>query len=81
MNYPQEFINEDENKLRKQLRHYKYKRCLDKMVLCGSNVYYIRRIALRDMDEHTLWQYEDDFWQRWYERWLELAEKLRDTAR
>lgn len=78
--YPQEFIDElsqDEDKLRKQLRHHKYMRCLDKVALCESKIYNIRRLPLRDMDEHTLWQYEDDFWQRWDRRWLELAEKLR----
>lgn len=60
-----------------ELRHHKYHRCLDKVALCENKIYNIMRIALRDMDEHTLWQYEDDFWQRWDRRWLELAEKLR----
>ena len=60
-----------------KLRHHKYHRCLDKVALCENKIYNIRRIALRDMDEHTLWQYEDDFWQRWDRHWSELAEKLR----
>lgn len=84
MSYSQEFIDElsaDEDKLRKQLQHHKYMRCLDKMALCESQVYNIRRIALRDMDDHTLWQYEDDFWQRWYEHWLEFAKKLKNAIR
>lgn len=57
----------------KAARHQKYKRCLAMACWCESKVYHIRRTPLCDMDEHEYWQYENDFWQRWQKRWLELA--------
>ena len=57
----------------KQLRHQKYKRCLAMARWCGSKVYHIRRTPLCDMSEHEYWKYENDFWQRWQKRWLDLA--------
>ena len=61
-----------------QLRHHKYKRCLDKAEWCESKVYHIRRTPLCDMSEHEGWQHDDEFWQRWHKRWLELAEKFKE---
>ena len=56
-----------------ELRHQKFKRCLTMAKWCGSKVYHIRRTPLCDMSEHEYWQYENDFWQRWQKRWLDLA--------
>ena len=63
----------------KQIRHQKYKRCLAMAMWCGSKVYHIRRTPLCDMSEHEYWQYENDFWQRWQKRWLDLAEKFKEA--
>ena len=57
----------------KQLRHHKYKRCLAMAKWCEAEVRNIRRTPLCDMDEHEYWQYENDFWQRWQKRWLDIA--------
>jgi len=62
-------------------RHNKYKRCLAMAKWCESKVYHIRRTPLCDMDEHEYWQYENDFWQRWQNRWHELAKKLKEKAK
>ena len=61
----------------KVIAHNKYKRCLGKAKWCESEVYNIMRTPLCDMDEHEGWQHDDEFWQRWYRRWLELAEKFK----
>ena len=62
-----------------ELRHQKFKRCLAMAMWCGSKVYHIRRTPLCDMSKHEYWQYENDFWQRWQKRWLELAEKFKEA--
>lgn len=64
--------------LYKELRHHKYKRCLAMARWCETNVYNIRRKPLCDMDDHEGWQHDDEFWQRWHKRWLELAEKFKE---
>ena len=63
----------------KVIAHYKYKRCLAMAKWCESKVYHIRRTPLCDMDEHEGWQHDDEFWQRWRNRWLELAEKFKEA--
>ena len=63
----------------KELRRHKYKRCLTMARWCESKVYHIRRTPLCDMDEHEGWQHDDEFWQRWHKRWLELAEKFKEA--
>ena len=61
----------------KELRHQKFKRCLDKAKWCEAEVRNIRRTPFCDMSEHEGWQHDDDFWQRWRKRWLELAEQFK----
>ena len=63
----------------KELRRHKYKRCLAMARWCESKVYHIRRTPLCDMSEHEYWQYENDFWQRWQKRWLEIAEQFKEA--
>lgn len=65
-------------RLLKIVRHKKYKRCFDKAKWCNAELWNIRNTPLRDMNTHELWQHDDEFWQRWYERWLELAEQFKD---
>ena len=65
--------------LRKEKSHHKYKRCLAMAKWCESKVYHIRRTPLGDMSKHEYWQYENDFWQRWQNRWLELAKKFKEA--
>ena len=57
----------------------KYKRCLAMAMWCNANVYNIRRKPLCDMDDHEGWQHDDEFWQRWHKRWLELAEHYKES--
>ena len=56
-------------------RHSKRKRCLNKAEWCEE------RCARYDLlQEHSgfSWRREIDFYFRWYQRWLELAEKFKD---
>ena len=56
-------------------RHSKYKRCLNKAEWCEE------RCARYDLlQEHSgfSWRKEIDFYFRWYQRWLQLAEKFKD---
>ena len=69
----------DKSEADKVIARHKYKRCLAMAKWCESKVYHIRRTPLCDMDEHEYWQYENDFWQRWQKRWLELAEKFKEA--
>ena len=57
-------------------RHSKYKRCLNKAEWCEE------RCARYDLlQEHSgfSWRREIDFYFRWYQRWLELAEKFKEA--
>ena len=63
----------------KEARYDKYKRCLAMAMWCETNVYNIRRKPLCDMDDHEGWLHDDEFWQRWHKRWLELAERYKEV--
>ena len=57
-------------------RHQKYKRCLNKAEWCEE------RCARYDLlQEHSgfSWRREIDFYFRWHNRWLELAEKFKES--
>ena len=76
MSYPQEFINElseDEDQLRKQLRHHKYKRCLGIAALCFEKSY---STTLVKYDKES--GYRLNFYDWWGKRWLKLAEKFKE---
>lgn len=58
----------------KEARHNKYKRCLNKAEWCEE-----RSARYDALQEHSgfSWRREIDFYFRWYQRWLELAEKFK----
>ena len=58
-----------------------FKRCEAMADNCETNVYNIRRKPLCDMDDHEGWQHDDEFWQRWHKRWLELLAKFKEMAK
>lgn len=53
----------------RELRHHKYKRCLDKAELCHwkAGIFIYKKE-------------KNDFYWRWHKRWLELAEKFKETT-
>ena len=59
-----------------ETRHQKWKRCLNKAEWCEE------RCARYDsLQEHSgfSWRREIDFYFRWYQRWLALAEKFKEA--
>jgi hypothetical protein len=59
-----------------EILHQKYKRCLAMAEWCEE------RCARYDLlQEHSgfSWRMEIDFYFRWYQRWLELAEKFNEA--
>lgn len=72
-------LEQKDKEIAKLKSRHKYKLCLDKAKLCEAEVNNIRRTPLCDMDEHEGWQHDDEFWQRWHRRWLELAEKFKEA--
>ena len=73
MSYPQEFINElseDEDQLRKQLRHHKYKRCLAMARWCVQIMIFNSKYGT-DKKWHLF--------KKWHKRWLALAEKFKEA--
>ena len=57
-------------------RHSKHKRCLNKAEWCEE-----RSVRYDLLQEHSgfSWRREIDFYFRWYQRWLDLAEKFKEA--
>lgn len=62
------------NAMYDELRHHKYKRCLEMARWCESN-----NISLYSVVENNLWKYTSNYWLRWRNKWLELAEKFKEA--
>ncbi|SHL06113.1 hypothetical protein [Fibrobacter sp. UWH4] len=61
------------------IRHQKYKRCLAMVRRCENEEKYLEAIApLFDPDKEC-WEYNSDYWYKWRDRWLELAEKFKEA--
>lgn len=65
-------------KQEESIRHQKYKRCLAMAKECVYGEIKLKRVKMRDMNNHQFWQFDNDYWQKWNNRWLELAEKFKD---
>lgn len=59
-----------------EIRHQKYKRCLNKAEWCEERC--ARYDALQERTGFS-WRREIDFYFRWYQRWMELAEKFKEA--
>jgi hypothetical protein len=60
-----------------ETRHSKYKRCLNKAEWCEERC---ARYDLLQERSGISWSREIDFYFRWYQRWLELAEKFKEAT-
>lgn len=62
----------------KVIAHHKYKRCLAMAKWCESEENRLEAIApIFDTDKEC-WEYNSDYWNKWFERWLKIAEKLKE---
>lgn len=65
----------------REIRHQKYKRCLDKAEICCEKKENCYNRALRkySKDEADYLVRKSDFWQDWELRWLKIAEQFKET--
>lgn len=65
----------------KENRHHKYKRCLDQVENCRTSSVYFFRISEGEKDEGKAAEYRrvSDWFDKWEERWLELAKKFKEA--
>lgn len=73
-----EMANSQNERLLKIVHRYKYNRAIDKAKWCEAELWNIRNTPLCDMNTHEIWQHDDEFWQRWHDRWLELSKKFKE---
>lgn len=63
----------------KVIAHNKYKRCLAMAKWCESEGNRLEvMVPIFDTDKEC-WEYNSDYWQKWYKRWLELAEQFKEA--
>lgn len=68
-----------ESEAKEVIDYQKYKRCLDKAEKCESEEKRLEAISpIFDTDKEC-WEYNSDYWTRWHQRWLELAEKFKEA--
>lgn len=65
----------------KQIRHQKYKRCLAMARICEERYNYLSCLENWQMTDKEYQQAIGDYWDRWYKRWLELAERFKEEAK
>ena len=62
----------------REIRHNKYKRCLAMAKWCEERYNYLTCLENWQMTDKEYQQVIGDYWDRWHNRWLELAEKFKD---
>lgn len=67
----------------KEIRHHKYKRCLDNAEICceKKEKCYNRALRKYSKDEADYLARKSDFWQDWEFRWLKIAEQFKEAKR
>ena len=67
----------------REIRHHKYKRCLDQVENCRISSVYFFHLCEREKDEGNAAEYRriSDWFDKWEERWLELAERFKEEAK
>ena len=66
-------------KVMKIIQHHKYKRCLAMAKLCVNGEIKLKRVKIRDMNNHQFWQFDNDYWQKRNNRWLKIAEQFKES--
>ena len=62
----------------KKLRHSNYKRCLAMARWCASEENRLEAISPIFDTDKEYWEYNSDYWGKWHNRWLEIAEKFKE---
>ena len=66
-----------------EIRHQKYKRCLDQVENCRTSSVYFFHLCEREKVEGKAAEYRriSDWFDKRVERWLELAERFKEEAK
>ena len=74
--------NTQERFFAEQIAHHKYKRCLGQVENCRTSSVYFFHLCEREKDEGKAAEYRrvSDWFDKWEERWLELAEKFKEAS-
>lgn len=62
----------------REICHHKYKRCLAMARMCEERYNYLTCLENWQMTDKEYQQAIGDYWDRWHNRWLELADKFKD---
>lgn len=65
------------NAQEREIRHHKYKRCLDKAEMCRLEQERIELIENQDITDDDFDKLVKGFYKKWRERWLKIAEKFK----
>ena len=65
-------------KVMKIIQHQKYKRCLAMARWCASEENRLEAISPIFDTDKEYWEYNSDYWGKWHNRWLEIAEKFKE---
>ena len=63
----------------KVIRNHKYKRCLAMARWCASEENRLEAISPIFDTDKEYWEYNSDYWGKWHNRWLEIAEKFKEA--
>lgn len=58
-------------------QHHKYKRCSAMAEWCESEENRLEAIAPIFDTNKECWEYNSDYWNKWRQRWLKIAEKFK----
>lgn len=58
----------------KEARHHKYKRCMAMAKWCKDRIENVVQY-----NEHDDWLIINEYWERWHNRWIELADKFKEA--
>ncbi|MCR4565845.1 MAG: hypothetical protein K5651_07135 [Bacteroidales bacterium] len=61
----------------KEIRHHKYKRCLAMAMWCEERYHYLTCLENWQLTGKEYQQVIGDYWDRWYNRWLEIATQFK----
>lgn len=61
------------------LRHHKYKRCMAMADACENEEKRLDAIAPLFETDKECWEYNSDYWNKWYKRWLAIASKFKEA--
>jgi len=64
----------------RELRHYKYKRSMEMVKKCVDGENQLKKIKVRDMNNHQFWKFNNGYWKKWHNRWIKISEKFKPNS-